>query len=527
MTFPFRKTLLSATVSLAALLAGNAALAQEAVIVLNTNEVGAPTYNPIKATMLNTATGLIFDRLVTQAADLSYQPWLAESWEEAPDGMAWTFHLKQGVKFHNGEPFTADTVKQWIEIFKASDSENAYMAEAIASVEVVDDHTVKFVMSRPEPNLLYNLSSTFMNVIEPKSYTALGDNYGVTEVYGTGPYKLESFAIGQETVLVRNDDYAWGPSVAQNKGPAKIARLTFREIAEDSTAFLELKTGGVDLLLGVPADLLGEVKKEANLAILTKPGTDVWYMPINVTKAPFDDIRVREAAAKAINQEEILASVFGGVGSVADTFLISALPESHVSDSARIHYDPARSNALLDEAGWAMGADGVREKDGQPLKVSLWTQSDSIFRRLTEVVQAQLKAVGIEAEITTFDSSMIRDQYKTGEQQLAVRSYTWDNADIVDWFFGGDRLGYPNVSMFNDPKAEELRTAAMTGAKNMDERVANFTAYHEYVLTQFPMAPIYQPVTNVAYNADRLAMPDPLNAPDVGVAAFMDMEVKE
>ena len=153
MTFPFRKTLLSATVSLAALLAGNAALAQEAVIVLNTNEVGAPTYNPIKATVLNTATGLIFDRLVSQAADLSYQPWLAESWEEAPDGMAWTFHLKQGVTFHNGEPFNADTVKQWIEIFKASDSENAYMAEAIASVEVVDDHTVKFVMSRPEPNL--------------------------------------------------------------------------------------------------------------------------------------------------------------------------------------------------------------------------------------------------------------------------------------------------------------------------------------------------------------------------------------
>ena len=527
MTFPFRKTLLSATVSLAALLTGNAALAQEAVIVLNTNEVGAPTYNPIKATMLNTATGLLFDRLVTQAADLSYQPWLAESWEEAPDGMAWTFHLKQGVTFHNGEPFTADTVKQWIEIFKASESENAYMAEAIASVEVVDDHTVRFVMSRPEPNLLYNLSSTFMNVIEPKSYAALGDNYGVTEVYGTGPFKLESFTIGQETVLVRNDDYAWGPSVAQNKGPAKIAKLTFREIPEDSTAFLELKTGGVDLLLGVPADLLSEVQKEANLAILTKPGMDVYYMPINVTKPPFDDIRVREAAAKAINQEEILASVFGGVGSIADTFLISALPESHVSDGAKIHYDPARSNALLDEAGWVMGPNGVREKDGQPLKVTLWTQSDSIFRRLTEVVQAELKAVGIEAEITTFDSSMIRDQYKTGEQQLAVRSYTWDNADIVDWFFGGDRLGYPNVSMFNDPKAEELRTKAMTGSKNMEERVANFTAYHEYVLTQFPMAPIYQPVTNVAYNADRLVMPDPLNAPDVGVAAFMDMEVKE
>ena len=326
---------------------------------------------------------------------------------------------------------------------------------------------------------------------------------------------------------MRNDDYTWGPAVAANHGPAKVERLTFREIPEDSTAFLELKTAGVDLLLSVPADLTAEVQKEANLAILTMPGQDVWYMPINVTKAPFDDIRVREAAAKAINQEEILASVFGGVGAVADTFLISALPESHVSDGAKIHYDPDRSNALLDEAGWAMGPDGVRMKDGQPLKVTLWTQSDSIFRRLTEVVQAQLKAVGIEAEITTFDSSMIRDQYKTGEQQLAVRSYNWDNADIVDWFFGGDRLGYPNVSMFNDPKAEELRAAAMTGSKNMDERVANFTAYHEYVLTQFPMAPIYQPVQAYAYNKDRIALPEKIDASAFGASAFLDLEVKQ
>jgi peptide/nickel transport system substrate-binding protein len=525
MTFPFRKTLLSASVSLAALLSGTALWAQEAVFVLNTSEVGAPTYNPIKATNLNKATTLIFDRMVSQAADLSYHPWLAETWEEAPDGMSWTFHLKTGVTFHNGQPFNATTVKEWLDLFKGS--ENAYMTEAIAEVQVIDDATVKFVMSRPEPNLLYNLSSSYMSVIEPKSYKELGDNYGVTEVYGTGPFKMESFAIGQETVLARNDDYTWGSPLSKNTGPAKIAKITFREIAEDSTAFLELKTGGVDMLLGVPADLIGEVQKEANLAVLTMPGQDVYYMPINVTKPPFDDIKVREAAAKAINQQEILASVFGGTGLVADTFLISALPESNVPDADKIHYDPTRANALLDEAGWKMGANGVREKDGQPLKVSLWTQSDSIFRRLTEVVQAQLKAVGIEAEITTFDSSMIRDQYKTGTQQLAVRSYNWDNADIVDWFFGGDRLGYPNVSMFNDPKAEELRAKAMTGAKNMQERVANFTAYHDYVLTQFPMAPIYQPVDAVAYNKDRLTLPETINAPGIGAVAIMDMEVKE
>jgi peptide/nickel transport system substrate-binding protein len=500
------------------------ALAQEVTVVLNTNEVGAQSYNPIKSPMLNTATGMIFDRLVEQDADLSFHPHLAESWEEAADGMSWVFHLKKGVSFHNGEPFNANTIPAWLELFKEGD--NAYMTEAVDKVEVVDDYTVKFVMKHADPNLLYNLSSTFMAVPEPKTYKALGDKFGVTEAIGTGPFKLESFTVGSETVLTRNDAYTWGSPLSQNAGPAKIEKLTFREIAEESTAFLELKTGGVDMLLGVPNDFLGELKSEAKVATLTMPGREVAYMPINVTSAPFTDIRVREAAAKAINQEEILAAVYGGVGSVADSFLISALPESKVDPKYLIKYDPARANPLLDEAGWKMAADGVRAKDGAPLSVTLWTQSDTVFKRLAEVVQGELKAVGIAAEISTFDSSTIRDQYKSGKQQLAVRSYEWDNPDIIDWFFGGDRLGYPNVSMFNDPKAEELRTKAMSGSATGAERTANFRVYHEYVLSQFPFAPLYQPVVNVGYNKDRLVLPEKIRGTQIGPVSVMDITVK-
>ena len=141
-------------------------------MVLNTNEVGAQSYNPIKAPMLNTATALMFDRLVEQDADLSFHPHLAESWEEAPDGTSWIFRLKKDVKFHNGEPFNAATIPAWLELFK--DSENAYMADAIEKVEVVDDYTVKFVMKQPEPNLLYNSLDASWRIPEPKAFTALG-----------------------------------------------------------------------------------------------------------------------------------------------------------------------------------------------------------------------------------------------------------------------------------------------------------------------------------------------------------------
>ena len=528
MTLNFRTALLAAGVCLCTMAPfaagfGTEAEAQEATFVIKAADVGAPTYNPPKASNLNGATSLIYDRLVERDNQSKYHPHLAESWEEAADGKSWVFHLRKDVKFHNGEPFNAEAVKAWLALFAGTD--NAYLTEAIDKVDVVDENTVKFEMKHPDPNILYNLSSLFMGVVEAKAYAALGDKFGVTEAIGTGPYKLESFTVGQETVLVRNDDYKWGSELSKNTGPGKIARITFREIAEDSTAFLELKTGGVDMLLSVPTDYLGELAKEKNVGVLTLPGQEVLYMPMNVKAEPFNDIKVREGAAKAINQKEILASIYGGVGAAADTFLISSLAESKVADQYKISYNPDRAKAALDEAGWKMGPDGIRVKDGKPLKVTLWTQSDTGFRRLTEVVQAQLKAVGMDAEITTFDSSAIRDQYKSGKQQIAVRGYLWDNADIIDWFFGGDRLGYPNVSMFNDPKAEELRKKAISGSANMEERVKNFTAYHEYVLSQFPMAPIYQPVQTVGYNKDRLKVPETINSPQYQAAAIMDTEV--
>ncbi|PZQ94592.1 MAG: 4-phytase [Cereibacter sphaeroides] len=519
-----KRTLLAASVSAAALLPLSA-IAQEATFVLSTNEVGIPNYNVLTAVNTNTVFQMIYDNLVAQDADLSFHPFLAESWEEAPDGMSWVFHLKPGVKFHNGKAFTSRDVAKFIEMFRKT--ENAYMVDAIGSVETPDDLTVKFVMKHPDPNTLYNFSSSFMGIPDPDAVEAAGEDYGITEAVGTGPFKLESFTLGQETVIVRNDDYAWGSPLSANRGPAHLERITFREIPEDSTAFLELKSGGVDGLLSIPTDYLGEISNDPTLAVEPIPGQEVYYMPINVTKEPFTDLKVREAAAYAVNQDEILKNVFGGYGAVANNFLISALPESKIDPAVNISFNPDKANALLDEAGWVKGADGVREKDGKKLTVSLWTQNDSVFRRLTEVVQAQLKAVGFDPQIQTFDSSTIRDQYKSGEQQLAVRSYFWNNADIVDWFFGGDRLGYPNVSMLNDPKAEELRAKAMTGSKTSAERVANFTDYHQYVTSLFAYAPIYQPPQNMAYNKDRIVMPDALHATSITGVVMLDVEVKE
>lgn len=517
-----RRTMLLCSAAILLTGFGNA-LAQEATFVLPAGESGATSYNPVTASNLNSATSLIYDRLVEQDADQSFHPHLAKSWEESPDGLTWIFKLHEGVTFHDGEVFDAAAVAAWLPSFTGT--ENAFMTEAIDRIEVVDPLTVKLSMKRPEPNMLFNLASSFMGVPSPKAYKDLGKDYGAQKAVGTGPFKLETFAVSQETVLVRNDDYAWASGLSANKGAAKIAKLTFREIADQSTAFLELKTGGVDLLIGVPTDFLPILKKESAISLITMPGTGINYMPINTTMAPFTDIKVRQATALAINQKSILESVYGGVGSEAHNFLISSLPEGKVNDVLNISFDAAKSNRLLEEAGWVKGADGIRVKDGAPLTVKLFTQNDSEFKRLTQVVQAQLKDVGMNAEITVFDASTIRDEYKKNSHQLAVRGYDWNNADILDWFFSGTRLGYPNISMWNNPKSEELNKTAMTMSKTSEERIANFKAYHEYLLSEFPFVPIYQPAINVAYNTTALKLPATIRGTRFRSQTIMDIEV--
>ena len=509
------------TVSLGAM---SHALAQEATFAVTAREVGAPSYNPITATKLNSANSLIYDRLIQQDADQSFHPHLATAWESSADGMTWTFKLRAGVKFHDGEPFNAKVIEWWVPKFKGT--ENADTVAQIERVEIVDDLTVRFHMKAPDPNLLFNLSTSFMGVPSPKAFDALGDKFGVTASVGTGPYKVESFTVGQQTILVRNDDYKWASKLSVNQGPAKIKKITVREIADDSTAFLELRTGGVDLLYTVPSDFLPRLKTERTVKVMQIPGTEIVYMPINTQVEPFTDIKVRAAAAYAINQKDIWQTLYGGVGQPANGFLISGLAEAKVDPKVAISFDAERSKKLLDEAGWKAGPDGIRVKDGKKLQVKLWTSNGTEFKRISEVVQNQLKAIGMAADITIFDASTINAQYrKKTEHQLAVRSYSWSNADIIDWFFAAKRAGYPNVSMLNDPKAEELNVLAMTKSRNWAERVKNFKAYHEYILSQYAFAPIYEPVNIFAYSTKKLKLPETVRGTRLTSQTVLDAEV--
>jgi len=158
--------------------------------------------------------------------------------------------------------------------------------------------------------------------------------------------------------------------------------------------------------------------------------------------------------------------------------------------------------------GWKKDSDGILTKDGKKLSLALWSKSDSDERKTAVVIQAQLAKLGIDIKIEQFDPSSIKAEFKKNRHDLVVRSYGWDNADILEWFFNSNRPGYPNVAMWHDNESDYLMHKAMTRSKTSEERIVNFKEYHEYVLGQYLWAPIINTVKNHAISKS-VKMPAP------------------
>jgi peptide/nickel transport system substrate-binding protein len=470
------------------------------------NELGVTTFNPIKVELNHEAMSLIYDKFIEWGLDGKFYPGLAESWTISEDGLTWKMKLKQGVKFHDGSPFNAELAKWFFKEMETGPS--AYMVGSIDNVEITGPYAITLHLKHAEPNMLFNLSQTFMAIPSMVAYKKYGEEFGIKYVVGSGPYKFESWSPGNELVLVKNEDYTWGPGMVQNKGPAIIDKIVYRDTKEESTRFLELKTGKLDVVFSVPTMFIKKIEEDKNLKIIRLPGDQLYHMIMNTQSAPLDNELVRKGIALAIDQESITKNVFASAGKPGFTYLINSLPASKVAVKDQIHFDIEGAKAAFDEAGWKMGADGIRvNKEGKKLVLKMLAKNESSYRRSAEVIQAQLARVGVEAKITLLDPSSIRAHYKKGEHQLAVRSYEWENADILEWFLNSKRMGYPNAAMWHDNESDYLMHKAMTRSRTQEERIANFKEYHTYVLNRYVWAPFYLPDTIFAVSK-RLVLPE-------------------
>lgn len=324
----------------------------------------------------------IFEGLTRFAPDGSIVPGLARSWDISEDGLTYTFHLQQGVTFHDGTTFDAEDVKFSLERITAEGSANAQQAlyATISGVEVVDPETVRLTLSRPTGDLIYNLAWGDAVIVAPESADT-----NRTRPIGTGAFKFDDRVEGDRITLVRNPDY-WGT-------PARLERVTFRFIADPSAAFAALMAGDVDTFPFFPApETVAQFEADPRFSVMVGSSEGETILAMNNGRVPFQDIRVRQAIAHAIDRQTLIDGAVFGYGTPIGSFLSAGNP-AYIDLTAQSAYDPDRSRELLAEAGW--DPDTVLSLKLPPV--------EGYSRRGGEIIAQQLAAVGIKTETTNLE----------------------------------------------------------------------------------------------------------------------------
>ncbi len=398
-----------------------------------------------------------------QAGTLKGQ--LAESWEVSADNLQITFHLRQGVKFHDGTDFNADAVKFTFDraMDPATASPTLAYIPTLTQVDVVDPNTVKFTFSKPDASFWVNLTSyPYFYINSPTAIKAAGDGYGRHPV-GTGPFMFDSWIPGSQITMLRYPGYQQFREDAINKGPALAEKVVLYVIPEAGTVRAALQTG--EILMGnLSADILPDFIADPNFKIsINKQAQSLQFLEFNNNKAPFDDVNFRKAISYAIDRKSIVTNSRGGYAFESLGVLPPGLPtyDASVGEQYGLAYDPAKASELLAQAGWVAGSDGILVKDGQRASWTIKSYSGYTYvSRSLEVIQQNLADIGIETRIELSDWSAFYPSLL--EDSLDMDMMRWSEYDAVMmnalWRSPGYR-GHMPVDAAQDKLLDDMQTA--------------------------------------------------------------------
>lgn len=413
---------------------------------------------------------VVYDNLVQQDEKGEIIPALAERWEVLDD-LTVRFYLRDNVYFSNGDKLTAEDVRYSIErstvergsssMFSAFDGENT---------AVVDDLTVDVKMKYPFAPIYNYLASSRGNILCKKAMEEMGvDEYSRNPV-GTGPFILTEWITGDSLRLAANENY-WGDKPAYSK-------LVYRVIAEPANRTIELETGGVDAIYDVSASDVARLNENPKLKVIQGPGYKFSYITMNMSLAPYDDIRVREALTISLNMEAIVKSVFQGSAKAADSLMAPTV--FGYNKVGPYTYDPDRAKSLLQEAGYGNG-----------LKVTIMTNEDRGFMDVAEIAQNMWKEIGVETEIQIMEQAALLSKAAEGTVTMGITNSTPTTGDpdhaLMPW-----PSTYKSFLRINNPKIDEYLEQ---GKRTYDEsdRQKVYQEAIDYMWTQFNMIPICLP----------------------------------
>ena len=407
----------------------------------------------------------LFNGLVGLDDQANPYPDLAASWEVSEDARRTTFHLRPGVRWHDGEPFTSADVAFTFEhvLLRYHARTRTGLAERLERIETPDDLTVTFVFREPYAPFLQQLNVTEAPILPRHVYASVDDVQNAPEnltPVGTGPYRFVEYVVDDRVVLERNDDYF-------KADLPYLDRLIFRVIPDANTRLLALERGEVDYVSGLPASELDRIDALPEVTLYTPNsgsggGFCVMTMSFNLERERFADLRVRRAFAHAIDRRQVLDQVYFGRGRVATGPIHSQLAFAYSADVRAYPFDPALAESLLDEAGHPRGADGTR--------FTATFLHFPAFAKVGEVLRQNLAQVGVELELVALDrAAFVTRVFEQRDFDTNVISYcnNTDPAIGVARVYVSTNIGnipFSNAAAYRNPEVDRLFAEAATQA---------------------------------------------------------------
>jgi len=459
----------------------------------------------------NSAMEYFFDKLVQYDQDLRIEPQLAESWKLIDD-RTWEFHLRRGVRFHDGTPFTADDVIFTVErIPNVPNSPNSFaqFTRGIESMRKVDDATLIVKTKAPYPQLLSDFANIFIVSARAAKGATTADFNSGKAVVGTGPYRLVEWVNGERLVVQRNDAY-WGPRPAW-------ARVTERVIAKDPTRLAALLAGQVDAIDAVPIPDLERLKREGRFALFHGPAALVHYVALDsardvspfvtakdgkpLASNPLRDRRVRKALSLAINREAIVQRIMEGSAAAAGQMLSGQFPSASHSLQPD-PYDPAKALALLRDAGW-----------GEGFRIVLHATSDRYPNdaAVAQAIAQMWSRIGLKAEVEVLPGSVFFTRASKQEFSAFAAQYGAEDSinslrALVATADPARGYGTANRTRYSNPKVDELLTQALTAMDDAD-RQRKLEGAIDVAMADQPLIPVFFPIHEFAAKKDLVVTP--------------------
>lgn len=432
----------------------------------------------------------VWEPLITQDDNANPIGSLAETWEMSEDGKEWTFHLKKGVKFHDGEEFNADAVVANFDRMKIGvKPSNFYPLDIdshypnLENYEKVDDHTFKLTFSQPSPTILYNMVNFGSPIYSPQNFDEQGNFNGLA--IGTGPFKIVENELDQYVLLERNEDY-YG-----EKAQAKAIRV--KVIPDADTRFSALKSEeilGVIDLNAIPASLAKELENDEKIAVSSSSSTMIRFLTANGTKAPFNDVRMRQAVSLVLNRKQLVDDVYFGFGSPTTNILNYSTP---FYKEFPVEENKEQAKQLAKEV---LGEERITIK-------YLYNSKEAAQKGEAELIASWLSEIGLDCELQPMEMSNLKAEMKNGEYGLARMQQGLSNSEpstIFRRFMLSSGDTNKNYSLgYQSDEVDRLVEEALSSI-DIEQRKSLYNQVQEISTIDLPVIPLFNDRTVVAYN---------------------------